>query len=549
MRRLFYIFWIASIYRIDTLLPPTRGHSWQFFLWHIILAPMKLIPTRNLSEGTRLKLTLLKLGPIFIKFGQMLSTRRDLLSQDLAMQLAELQDQVPPFTTDVAKNIIERDLGQRLNDIFQTFEDKPIASASIAQVHGATLRDGTKVVAKVVRPGIAKQIGTDLKLMKLIANKIERYIPIAKQLRIREIVQDYESTIIDELDMAKEALNTQKLRDNFPDSSLLYVPKVFWEYSNDKVLTLERIDGIPIGETRELQRHKVNMECLARKGVETFFTQVFVHNFFHADMHPGNIFVDIKDPENPSYIAVDCAIVGSLSESDQDYLARNLLAFLQKDFSAIADLHLQAGWVPEDTNMREFRNVIASLCEPIFAKPLSEISFGHFLVDLFSTARKFGMQIQPQLVLLQKTLLYIEGLGRQLYPQLDLWETAQPFMETWVAERNGPNAVIRSFAKYAPKILRSLPEIPALLANSREKLQSIENAIDQQKKEIDTLKQQLNASKKKSRRHRIIGAALLVLATFLVWTTYTEPIPNLDATGLSTALISAIVGAIVLSRA
>ena len=549
MKRLIYILWVAARYRLDTLIELDAMRSHRLLHWALRFFPHRLIRAGKLTKGERLKLALLELGPVFIKFGQMLSTRRDILPDELAHQLSDLQDNVPPFPNKIAIDLIETQLGGSVSNIFSNFENTPIASASIAQVYGATLNEKDQVIVKVVRPGIQETIKSDLNMLKLLAKKAEKYVPMAKQLRLKDVVLDYEATIYDELDMLSEARNTQKLRDNFPDSSLLYVPKVYWNLTSNQVITMERITGIPIGNITVIHINQVDMYVHAKKGVETFFTQVFVDNFFHADMHPGNIFVDATNPRDPSYIAVDCAIIGSLTEEDQNYVARNLLAFLNKDFQAIAELHIQSGWIPANTNIEEFTAVIRSVCEPIFAKPLAEIAFGPFLVNLFRTAQKFGMEVQPQLVLLQKTLLYIEGLGRQLYPQLDLWETAKPFMETWMSERVGPAATLKSFARYAPVLLKKLPEMPALLATAGQKLQDIEDRIVQQRIELDTLKKEMVKEEKRSKRRRLIGTSLLMFSAVVLWWTLTESFSSLGDTGLPTGLISAIVGMIVLSRA
>ena len=549
MKRLIYILWVAARYRLDTLIELDAMRSHRLLHWALRFFPHRLIRAGKLTKGERLKLALLELGPVFIKFGQMLSTRRDILPDELAHQLSDLQDNVPPFPNKIAIDLIETQLGGSVSNIFSNFENTPIASASIAQVYGATLNEKDQVIVKVVRPGIQETIKSDLNMLKLLAKKAEKYVPMAKQLRLKDVVLDYEATIYDELDMLSEARNTQKLRDNFPDSSLLYVPKVYWNLTSNQVITMERITGIPIGNITELHKKQVDMKVLAKKGVETFFTQVFVDNFFHADMHPGNIFVDATNPRDPSYIAVDCAIIGSLTEEDQNYVARNLLAFLNKDFQAIAELHIESGWIPADTNIEEFTVVIKNVCEPIFAKPLAEIAFGPFLVSLFRTAQSFGMEVQPQLVLLQKTLLYIEGLGRQLYPQLDLWETAKPFMETWMSERVGPAATLKSFARYAPVLLKKLPEMPALLANAGQKLQDIEDRLVEQRRELDILKKEMVKEEKRSKRRRLIGTSFLVFSAVILWWTLTESMGGLKDTGLPTGLISAIVGMMVLSRA
>ncbi|MGI9328855.1 MAG: 2-polyprenylphenol 6-hydroxylase, partial [Pseudomonadales bacterium] len=429
----------AARYRLDELIPAGTHIPWHLRLG---LLPMSLFPKPSEAPGARLRHALEELGPVFVKFGQMLSTRRDLLPPTLASELMLLQDQVTPFPGNQAHDIVARALGYEVKTVFHSFSSTPLASASVAQVHTATLGDGPdagdQVVVKIVRPGLAPIIRADVAILRTLAQQLEQHSPDARRLHPSDVVADYERTILEELDMSKEAANTVRLRQDFADSPLLYVPRVYQQYCRSNVLVLERVTGIPISDIEALKACGTNLPLLAARGVETFFTQVFETNFFHADMHPGNIFVDVTDPNDPSYIAIDCAIIGSLTEEDQDYLARNLLAFFHQDYAAVARLHLESGWIPPETDPAEFETVIRELCEPIFAKPLAEISFGEFLVDLFNTASDFRMEVQPQLVLLQKTLLYIEGLGRQLYPELDLWETAQPFMERWMEQRLSP---------------------------------------------------------------------------------------------------------------
>lgn len=399
---------------------------------------------RREPRAVRLRRALEDLGPIFVKFGQMLSTRRDLLPDDVALELARLQDQVPPFPGTKARAIVEKAYGTALSEVFQNFDAEPMASASIAQVHAATLRDGSEVVVKVVRPDIETTIRSDLELMRIVADLAHRYWPEGRRLRPREVVAEYENVIIDELDLVREAANASQLRRNFEGSRLLYIPQVHWDYTRKNVMVMERIHGIPISNVEELRRRQVDLQVLAERGVEIFFTQVFRNNFFHADMHPGNIFVAETNPQNPQYLAVDFGIVGSLSPSDQRYLAENFHAFFNRDYRRVAELHVESGWVPRSTRIDEFESAIRTVCEPIFERPLKEISFGHLLLRLFQTARRFNMEVQPQLVLLQKTFLNIEGLGRDLYPELDLWKTAKPFLQRWMDEQVGVRALMRN---------------------------------------------------------------------------------------------------------
>ncbi len=453
-------------YGLDELIPP----AWQ--PWYARSMRKSAFWLRNrypdYSVGKRLRLALQSLGPVWIKFGQMLSTRRDLLPADIADELAKLQDKVDPFPGEQAQQLIEQAL--ELNDIselFSSFSVTPLASASIAQVHAAVLRltDGAQadVVIKVIRPDIRKQIIADLDLMDGLAAIAARYLPDGKRLRPREVVSEYRKTILDELDLQREAANAIQLRRNFEGSDSLYIPYVHSDHSRPNVMVMERIYGIPVSDIAALNAQHTDMELLAKRGVEVFFTQVFRDSFFHADMHPGNIFVAREHPDNPKYIGIDCGIVGTLNSEDKRYLAENFVAFFNRDYRKVAQLHLDSGWVPVDTNVEEFESAIRTVCEPIFQKPLAEISFGHVLLNLFSTARRFNMQVQPQLVLLQKTLLYVEGLGRQLYPQLDLWKTAKPFLESWVKQQVGLPALWRQVKDNAPFWAEKLPQMPTLL--------------------------------------------------------------------------------------
>jgi ubiquinone biosynthesis protein len=413
--------------------------------------------------GKRIRLALIELGPIFVKFGQAISTRRDLLPADIADELAKLQDQVPPFPSAQAIDILNQAYGKSVNEVFARFDEEPLAAASIAQVHSAALADGQEVIVKLLRPGVRGLIEQDLAVLYAIAGLADRYWANAKRLRPSELVSEYEKTCIDELDLMREGANTSQLKRNFEGSDMLYVPEVFWDYCNPSVLVQERIYGIPISDMTALRAAGANIQVLAENGVEIFFTQVFRHNFFHADMHPGNIFVQVDDPEYPRYAAVDFGIVGTLSPSDQQYLAGNFLAFFDRDYHKIAKLHLDSGWVPPATRIDELEAAIRSVCEPIFNRPLSEISFAQVLIRLFDTARRFDMEIQPQLILLQKTLFNIEGLGRELYPQLDLWKTAHPVLRQWMEEQVGPRAVIDNLRENLPQLREAMRELPGVI--------------------------------------------------------------------------------------
>lgn len=418
--------------------------------------------------GERLRLALESLGPVWVKFGQMLSTRRDLLPPDIANELAKLQDKVRAFPGEQAQQLIEKALGlNHIDDAFDDFAVQPLASASIAQVHTARLKQGddagAEVVIKVIRPDIRADIDADLRLMETLAGILARHLPDGRRLKPKEVVKEYRKTLLDELDLLREAGNAIQLKRNFENSPLLYIPTVYSDYSRHNVMVMERIDGIPVSDVDTLMAMGVNMKILAERGVEVFFTQVFRDSFFHADMHPGNIFVSRDNPDNPSYLGIDFGIVGTLNREDKRYLAENFLAFFNRDYRKVAELHVDSGWVPAHINVEEFESAIRTVCEPIFNKPLADISFGHVLVNLFNTARRFEMEVQPQLVLLQKTLLYVEGLGRTLYPQLDLWQTAKPFLEKWMKEQLGWRAVVRSVQENAPFWAEKLPEMPTLL--------------------------------------------------------------------------------------
>ena len=442
VRRLFRIQRVVIRYRLDDILFEQPLPWWLMSLR--LLMPWRWLPRKPspLSRGARVRLALQDLGPIFIKFGQLLSTRRDLLPSDVADELMLLQDRVPPFDPQKAVALIEAQLGAKVSEVFSRFDVEPLASASVAQVHSARLKTGEEVVVKVVRPGLKPIIAQDLAWLFLIAKGAERLSADARRLHPVEVVGDYEKTIYDELDLLREAANSSQLRRNFEGSDLMYVPQVYWDLCRPKVLVMERIYGVPVTDMATLADQRTDMKLLAERGVEVFFTQVFRDSFFHADMHPGNIFVSTVNPWSPQYIAIDCGIVGSLTPQDQDYLARNLFAFFKRDYRRVAQLHIDSGWVPAETKLNEFEAAIRTVCEPIFEKPLKDISFGQVLMRLFQTARRFNMEVQPQLVLLQKTLLNIEGLGRQLYPDLDLWNTAQPFLERWMRERVSPKTLL-----------------------------------------------------------------------------------------------------------
>ncbi|NYS59896.1 ubiquinone biosynthesis regulatory protein kinase UbiB [Vreelandella salicampi] len=535
--RLVRIGWIIARHRLDTLIPLERLPWWmRTLLW---FSPLKLFPRDERSRGERLRLALEGLGPIFVKLGQMLSTRRDLLPEDIADELKRLQDQVPPFPGDAAVARVEKQLDMSLSDAFASFDRVPLASASIAQVHAATLHSGEEVVVKIIRPGIMRIMRQDIALLYQIAKLLSK-VPEARRLRPVEVIRDYQSTLFDELDLYKEAANTSQLKRNFKDSPLLFVPTIHWPYTRRHVMVQERIRGVPVADMATLTACNTNLKKLAESGVELFFTQVFRDNFFHADMHPGNIFVNCDDPENPQYIAIDCGIVGSLTREDQDYLARNLLAFFHQDYYEVAALHIESGWVGENTRANEFAAAIRTVCEPILEKPLKDISFGQVLLGLFQTARRFNMEVQPQLVLLQKTLLNIEGLGRQLYPDLDLWSTAKPFLERWMKERAGARGLWDSLKRQAPELSHQLPELPVLAHKALSRMEYEHRQRHQQSSAITSIRHHLTRQGKRSYRLRL---GLILLAIALAW----QPLSQWAATQEWPVLVAAVIGLLLLA--
>ncbi|MBK0034764.1 ubiquinone biosynthesis regulatory protein kinase UbiB [Erwinia sp. S43] len=511
LRRLYLIIRVFLTYGLDELIPKMRI-TLPLRLWRKCLF---WLPNRhkNLPLGERLRLALEQLGPVWIKFGQMMSTRRDLFPRQIADQLAMLQDRVAPFDGAKALKLIEQSLGAPISSQFDDFDITPLASASIAQVHTATLKEnGKAIVIKVIRPDILPVIKADMKLIKRMARWVPRLLPDGRRLRPQEVVADYEKTLLDELNLLREAANAIQLRRNFDGSNMLYIPEIYSDYCSETMLVMERIYGIPISDVAALEQHGINMKLLAERGVQVFFTQVFRDSFFHADMHPGNIFVSYEHPEDPQYIGIDCGIVGSLNKEDKRYLAENFIAFFNRDYRKVAELHVDSGWVPPDTNVEDFEFAIRTVCEPIFEKPLAEISFGHVLMNLFNTARRFNMEVQPQLVLLQKTLLYVEGVGRQLYPQLDLWKTAKPFLEDWIKDQIGIPAIVRALKEKAPFWAEKLPELPELFYDSLRQHKHLQHSVDRLVSELKDEK----AKQHQSRYLFGVGATLLLSGTAIL---------------------------------
>jgi ubiquinone biosynthesis protein len=458
-----FIVWVVLRHGLDELVLSSFERPWIRLLTRVVSVGRNL----DAPRGQRLREALERLGPIFVKFGQVLSTRRDLLPPDIADELAHLQDRVPPFASTIAVATIERAFGKPLDAVFSHFEQVPVASASIAQVHFATLREGRhagrEVAVKVLRPNMLPVIEKDLSLMRMMAGWVERLSPDGKRLKPREVVGEFDKYLHDELDLVREASNAAQLRRNMQGLDLVMIPEMFWDHCHTEVMVMERMRGVQINKVDELRRLGVNIPKLARDGVTIFFTQVFRDGFFHADMHPGNIQVSVEPATFGRYISLDFGIVGTLTEFDKEYLAQNFTAFFRRDYKRVAELHIESGWVPSNTRVDELESAIRAVCEPYFDRPLKEISLGMVLMRLFQTSRRFHVEIQPQLVLLQKTLLNIEGLGRDLDPELDLWNTAKPFLEKWMLEQVGPKKLLQQLKAEAPQYAKLLPALPRLM--------------------------------------------------------------------------------------
>jgi ubiquinone biosynthesis protein len=506
--RLAHINFVLVRHGLDEIILAT--HLFRFFRFLYYLAPWNWVPRRREPRAVRIRKALEDLGPIYVKFGQILSTRRDLLPDDIAEELARLQDRVPPFPGARAKAMIEAAEGQPVGEVFLAFDETPLASASIAQVHAARLHDGTDVVVKVLRPNIRQYIRRDVSLLRTIAGMAEHYWKESRRLRPCEVIAEFEKTLYDELDLLREAANASQLRRNFRDSDMLYVPEIHWAYCRPNVMVMELISGISVTNIGALRASGIDLKALAERGVELFFTQVFRHNFFHADMHPGNIFVS----PTGTYMAVDFGIMGTLNPVDQRYLAENFLAFFRRDYRRVAELHVESEWVPSGTRVDEFESAIRTVCEPIFEKPLKEISFGNVLLRLFQTARRFNMEIQPQLVLLQKTLLNIEGLGRQMYPDLDLWQTAKPFLERSMSEQIGVRALVRNLKESVPAMTETLPELPLLAHKLMEQATTGKLRMEWTSVELRSLRDEIRRANHRT-INAIVGTGLLLGAAII----------------------------------
>ena len=488
-------------------------------MWRMILFPIKLIPC-NEPLSVSFRKALEDLGPIFVKTGQILSTRKDLFDLETLKELEKLQDKVAPFDTSLAIKIIEKELDASLEQTFTSFNKTPLASASVAQIYEAKLVRGNEkskdVVLKVIRPNIEKTIKKDVELMKWLAKILRSLIPDSKRLHLETVIEDYERTLLNELDLRIELANTKSLREKWEHSGKLYVPEVYEDLSSERLMIMERVGGLPVNSIASFKENDVDLRKLAHLGVEIFFTQVFEHNFFHADMHPGNVFVDITNPERPTYIALDCAVVGSLNEKDRLYLAKNIYSFFHRDYIEIARLHHQSGWIPKETDVEEFARVIRNVVDPYFNKPINEISLSNVLINLFHLAKTHKVEIQPQLILLQKNLLNIEGMGRQVYPELNLWETAAPFIENWVKDRIGAASIAKRLKKKFPIWMETLPELPEQVAKSISEIKNIQN---QQMEQTRQLKKLTKIMEKRERDKSLILLSLVTLvgSSFFYW--------------------------------
>jgi ubiquinone biosynthesis protein len=506
--RLVHINYVLVRHGLDEIILAT--HLFRPFRILYYIAPWNWVPRKRGPRGARIRKALEELGPIYVKFGQILSTRQDLLPDDIAEELERLQDRVPPFPGSQARELIETAYGKPIDSVFRNFQEVPLAAASIAQVHTAELLDGTEVVIKVLRPKIRQYITRDINLLHTVARLAERYWKPGYRLHPREVVAEFEKVLYDELDLLREAANASQLRRNFSDTDVLYVPEVYWPHCRQNIMVMERIHGIQISDIDALRANGIDLKTLSETGVEIFFTQVFRHNFFHADMHPGNLFVG----HDGRYMAVDFGIMGTLNPIDQRYLAENFMAFFNRDYRRVAELHVESEWVPSGTRVDEFESAIRTVCEPIFEKPLKEISFGNVLLRLFQTARRFDMEVQPQLVLLQKTLLNIEGLGRRLYPDLDLWKTAKPFLERTMKEQLGPRSLLRNMKESVPAWSNTLPEMPILAHRFLEQATSGKLQLEWKSHELRRLRHEVRRANRRT-ISAIVGTGLIVSSAII----------------------------------
>ncbi|AJI47543.1 ubiquinone biosynthesis regulatory protein kinase UbiB [Francisella philomiragia] len=502
--RLIYIFYIINRYCL--LNEPIRATKIRSLKLILLINPFYYSPrVRKLEHGVRIREALEKLGPIFIKFGQALSVRADLLPPEVIKEVSKLQDNVPPFDNDIAAQQIEKAAKKPINKIFKSFESTPLASASVAQVHGAVLQNDEKVVVKVLRPGIEKILKLDTSLMLFFATLLSKLKEI-KRFKPVEIVKEINQSFFDELDLVREASNASQIRRNFEGSTIHYVPKIYWEYTSSTVMVMERVSGVRVSDIETLDALGVDRRLLAQRGVEIFYSQVFDDCFFHADMHPGNMFIDVTNPADPKYISIDFGIVGTLNRDDQRYLAGNFLAFFKRDYRKVAELHIESGWVPSDTREDVLESAIRTVCEPIFEKPMKEISLGYTLMQLFAVARRFNMNIQPQLTLLQKTLFHVEGLGQKLCPELNIWETSRPILEKWMKEQMGLRGFYHRSLENMPRVSDKLPELPRMVFDILQQTQINLKAASPSQITSDT--------QEPKKKHRFaLGVSIVLIAT------------------------------------
>jgi len=543
--RLWHISATLARYRLDEFLAAT--HLFRPMRWARAILPARS-EIAGKPRGARLRMALEELGPVYVKFGQIISTRRDLLPADIADELSLLQDQVPPFPGSEAQKIIERALGKPVDELFSEFDPQPLASASIAQVHAVTLNDGRAAVAKVVRPGIEKQLRRDIDLLKAIAALAEKYWEGGDKVRPVDIVSEFETFVFDELDMQREAANASLLRRNFADSPDLYVPEIYWPWCKQEVLVMERVSGLPVGDIEGLKARGVNLEKLARRGVRVFYTQVFRDNLFHADMHPGNILVDASDPEEPTFIALDFGIVASLTPTDLYYISENFMALFSQDYKRVAQLHIDAGWVPADTRLDELEAAVRTVGEPNFTRPLNEISFGELLFKLFRVAHRFHLTIQPQLIMLQKTLLNVEGLGRQLHPELDLWAVAKPELEAILREKQSVEHAARDLRERLPAWLAQAPDMPGLIHDYLKKATRGELVTRIASEDLAALRREHHKAHRRTLFALAAGAGLVSGSLFIVTKTGSWMIGGYSAPGLLLVSAGVALFAMVLRR-
>ncbi|RLT93072.1 2-polyprenylphenol 6-hydroxylase [Ketobacter sp.] len=541
LARLFTIFTLLARYRLDELLPDHAATG--PLKWLIRLHPAAWGASTANHPWSRARLAMEQLGPVFIKFGQLLSTRHDLLPAEAIEDLSNLQDNVPPFGEQAAFDIIEQELKGSISDLFGSLERKPLASASVAQVHAGTLKDGREIVVKVIRPGLEKLVERDLALLLTGARWLEKLVPETRRFHPVQVVKDYRHILLGELDLGQEAANSAQFRRNFNDSPLLYVPDIHWNLSTSKVLTMERVYGVPVSDTETMLNAGVKLEYLSEMGVEIFFTQVFRDNFFHADMHPGNVMVNLADPQNPQYLSLDNAIVGTLNKEERFLLARQLMALLDKDYEQIAILLVEAGWVPKHTKIHEFQNALRTVLEPVLERPLHEIEFGPVLIRLFQTARRFEMQALPQFMLLEKTLIHVEGLGRQLYPELDIWAIGRPLLEQWIRDQIGPSAIMQTVKRNAPALIEQIPHLPKLAWDA---LQEMRKLSENQQKLLQQVEERHLGRLRRDRIITLLG--LIGLGFGLSWGLNPDLLPDWQQIPLGAWISGGIGSALLLTR-